>query len=383
MENSDNMIEKNKRIMHNLIIYFSIIMYAFVYKFFVYEKMLKYNEAITSSFLLLLLFLAIWFYGFRKKVNAKYSKPFVIIVLFFTVLYFILTYGIGFATSFLKNSYSLKPLSIFNNIVFLIITIISEELLRFVFIKANKNSKKDIVFVTFLLIILDVFLNVRFDSLTDNYLIFDIISAVIIPSIIKNIMCSYAVYYADYKAPIVYRLITELYMFIVPIQPDLNDYINSMCLLLLPFLIIISMSRQTDENISNKSKSRKKIIKKTDIPFIVIGLLVYCLICGYGPYKLIGIETGSMTPRLNIGDAVIISKNFDVDKLKEGDIVAYKNKDNDLIVHRIIKVNNDQTFITKGDYNNVADRDYVNKEQIKGKVILKIPYIAYPAIMFR
>ena len=98
---------------------------------------------------------------------------------------------------------------------------------------------------------------------------------------------------------------------------------------------------------------------------------------------MIGIETGSMTPNIKIGDAVVIEKKVNLDKLQEGDIVAYLDDKNKVIVHRIIKVNSDNTFITKGDFNNTADSNYVKKEQIKGKVKFKIPYIAYPAIMFK
>ena len=71
------------------------------------------------------------------------------------------------------------------------------------------------------------------------------------------------------------------------------------------------------------------------------------------------------------------------DELKEGDIIASLNKDDILVVHRIIKVNPDETFVTKGDFNNSADVGFVSKEQVKGRVAFKVPYLAYPSIMFR
>ncbi len=383
MKYSDNMIEKSNRFKYNLVIYASILIYILIYIFFVYTKLLAYSEAISASFFAIIFSLSLWFYGVRKNIKTKYNNSFFSIVVIFTLIYFAMTYGIGFTTGFLKNSYSLKPLSIFNNTFFLAIIIILEELLRYNFIKANKDSKKDITLITILLALLDIILTIRYDLIGDNYSLFSTLSSVILPSILKNIMCSYLVYYTDYKATIFYRLLTELYVYIVPIQPDLNDYINSICLLILPFIIIINLSRQTDKKQVVLEEKKQKYIKKIDIPFIVLGIILYCLICGVGPYKLVGIETGSMTPNLNIGDAVLLSKTIDVDKLKVDDIIAYKNKDNVLVIHRIIKINHDHTFITKGDYNNVADREYVKKEQIKGKVIFKIPYIAYPAIMFK
>ena len=289
MEYSDSMKDRFKTEYKNLIVYFSIIIYVLIYKFFVYEKLLKYNESITSSFFLILFVISLILYGFRLKTNKKYRKPFAITFFVFTLLYFAAIYGVGIATGFLNNAYSLKPLSIFHNTFFLIIAIILEELIRFIFIKANKNSKRDIFLITFLLTVLEIIITIRYNDLSSFYSLFKMISINIFPTIIKNIMLSYCTYYDDYKLPIIYRIITELYIYIVPFQPDLSDYLNSICLLLLPFLIIINMARQIDSKVKVEEEKNYKLFKKSDIPFIVVIVLIYCLICGFGPYKLVGI----------------------------------------------------------------------------------------------
>ena len=116
---------------------------------------------------------------------------------------------------------------------------------------------------------------------------------------------------------------------------------------------------------------------------IVIAIIIICMIMGIGPIKLIGIESPSMTPSIKKGDAVIIDKTYNKDKLKVNDVIAYIDKEDKIIVHRIININKDGTFITKGDLNNTSDKEYVKKDQIQGKVILTIPYIAYPSIVLR
>ena len=98
---------------------------------------------------------------------------------------------------------------------------------------------------------------------------------------------------------------------------------------------------------------------------------------------MIGIETASMSPNYNIGDAVIINKYVDKENLKENDVIAYYDDNDRIIIHRIIKVNSDKTYITKGDYNNTSDSKYVNKDDIYGKVILRIPFIAYPSVKLK
>ena len=172
----------------------------------------------------------------------------------------------------------------------------------------------------------------------------------------------------------------ELHVYLIPLAPDLGDWATSIFEIVLPFVILMDYSR----NVYNYNKSAehtfsKNTLKKSDVPFVILTIVIVLLVFGIGPYKMIGIETGSMTPALNVGDAVIISKKYDVEKLEENDIIAYENENGILVIHRIIKENSDGTYITKGDYNNVADTLYVKKEQIKGKVVIRIPYIAYPA----
>ena len=174
----------------------------------------------------------------------------------------------------------------------------------------------------------------------------------------------------------------ELYVYFVPIEPDLNDYLKSVSTLVLPFLIFMISSRIYNIKAEENDKRFNNVVKKTDIPFILFIILFTCLVLGIGPLKIVGIESGSMKPNLNIGDAVIINKLYKVENLKENDIIAYKRGDI-LIVHRIIKVNSDKTYITKGDYNNTSDSKYVNKDDIYGKVILRIPFIAYPSVKLK
>ena len=79
--------------------------------------------------------------------------------------------------------------------------------------------------------------------------------------------------------------------------------------------------------------------------------------------------TGSMEPTLKVNELVFVVK---ADEYKEGDIVVYQ-KDNELIIHRIMLINGDQV-VTQGDNNPVAD-DPVPMGSIKGKMKFSIPFI--------
>lgn len=88
------------------------------------------------------------------------------------------------------------------------------------------------------------------------------------------------------------------------------------------------------------------------------------------PVKLFGfaflvVTTGSMEPEIDAGELIII-KEFD--KYKIGDVVSFIDKDDFLVTHRIIGLN-EEKMITKGDNNNLLDEE-INLNNIKGKVII-------------
>ena len=85
------------------------------------------------------------------------------------------------------------------------------------------------------------------------------------------------------------------------------------------------------------------------------------------------VTTGSMEPVIYGGDLVIV-KTADPSKLKEKDIISFKEGDA-VITHRIIKLTETDgkpAFVTKGDANNVEDGNPVSYSQVEGLYLFKI-----------
>ena len=82
-------------------------------------------------------------------------------------------------------------------------------------------------------------------------------------------------------------------------------------------------------------------------------------------FAFLVVTTGSMEPEINAGELIIIKE---VDKYEIGDIVTFIDKDDFLVTHRIICLN-EEKMITKGDNNNLLDEE-VSLNNIKGKVII-------------
>lgn len=367
-----------------------IILYLFINRFFIIRNALGLSEGITASFSIILLVMSILIFGYRKCSTNRLTDRFFKLIVMSIIIYFTAIYASGLAVGFLNNSYSLKPMSIIDNTFNIIFFTISIEIFRYIFVNSKENygRKGYIYIITFLITLLETNLymsNYAFSSISSS---FKFITITFIPMLVKNAMCSYIVYHSDYRLTLLYRLIMDLYIYVVPLQPDLNDYFMSITAIVLPYIIlmyaarIVEASNQKEKEISIEPQE-KMIVKTSDIPFMIITLALACAILGIGPFKIIGIETGSMTPAIKVGDAVLVNKLYNIENLKEGDVIAYINDENIVVIHRIYKINADETFITKGDYNNGVDSKYVSKEQIQGKIMFKIPFIAYPAIYFK
>ena len=356
-----------------------VLIYIIIHRFVICNYLLKFNECLTSVFCLLLLFLSYKLLGYRKTINNDTNKKITKILIIRLISFFIIYYGIGYVTGFLKNSYSMNILDIINNSVFILVIYLSIELFRYIFISSNKDNHNNIVLLTLVLIIFDANFLIRFDTFKNIETIFSYLIVAFLPCILNNILLSYLTYTTNnFKCSLIYRLVLELYVFIVPIMPDINDLTTSILFLFLPFSLLLSSSKE----VTVKDETIKKG-RKSDYVFIVIILCLIFIVFGIGPFKMLGIETASMTPNYNIGDAVIINKYIDKESLKENDVVAYYDDEGRIIVHRIIKINSDKSYITKGDMNNTADSKYVNPDKVYGKVIFRIPYIAYPAVKLR
>jgi len=81
-------------------------------------------------------------------------------------------------------------------------------------------------------------------------------------------------------------------------------------------------------------------------------------------YFILKVPTESMVPTIKPVSVVIAKK---VESYSVGDIIAYKNSENKIIVHRIVKING-ETVVAKGDNNKECDKAF-NANSIQGKII--------------
>ena len=96
---------------------------------------------------------------------------------------------------------------------------------------------------------------------------------------------------------------------------------------------------------------------------------------GFTPFIIV---SGSMEPKIQTNN-IIITKKVDENEIKEGDIISYKDKENNIIItHRVVGVinmNGQNFYETKGDNNKANDKELVEISRIQGKYLFSIPFL--------
>ncbi len=370
-------IKLNKMLILEIILLIFLLFNSFVFKIA--------NMYVISGIMLPFLILMIVLCGYEKD-NYRYKKDVLLNIIVFLLAYYLITYFLGLFSGFIKSSYSLSLINIIKNTFPVILLIIISELMRYVlFNKTNKNISY-IIFGCLLFVMVDVNTMVHIYDVKTALGMTKMICLVVFPSVTKNIFLTYLTIKVGYKSGIVYRLITELSTYLLPIFPDFGEYIGVLLKTVLPLMIMAKLNNMFNyysvRKIKDSRYNKRKLILYSVITFSLLVIVV--LTSGLFTYQALTIGSGSMSPKIEKGDIIILRsvKKAEVNKIKKGDILVH-NHDNKIIVHRVIKKSNNNgniTFRTKGDHNNAKDSWTVKQDDVIGIVKFRIKWIGMPTV---
>ena len=364
-------MKKSKR---DLLIFISVLFFILLINTFIYNFL---SGLKMSLFLGLALVVFKFIFGFEKS-KFRVTKEVVIDTCVFILIFMLLFYLFGLVINFAKtgNYYTFEGFK--NFILPVVFTSIIREILRYNYLTKSGKDKLLIILSIITFILIDIS-----NAFYNTMRIFKFFALNLLPAISFNLYATYVSRVAGYKSIIIYSLIMRLYMYLIPIIPDANEYFTSLINFLLPIIILyrayLTVRNESDETVP-RDYNKKDYISLAVSAFIVI-LLVY-FSSGYFKYYAVAIATGSMSPTINRGDVVIIKKTKDYEKIENGKVIAY-DYHNHLIVHRLVnKVNVDGKyyFYSKGDANKDEDNYAIEEEMIVGTVSIKIPYLGLPTI---
>lgn len=326
------------------------------------------------------------FFKNEKVVNNKYKRDVSFVVLISTLIYFLLYFTLGYVKGFANNPYDSTLKGIITNLWTFLPMLIIREYVRYYMIN-NCNQKKILwwtLFISLLFVTVDLNLY-KFDTYFKTSLsTIGFIMETLFPSVITNLYLTYICYFAGYKVSVLYALLPQLALYVLPILPDIDWATLSVLNSIVPFFSYIYINYMINQ--MDKTTNRKEV-KTIGLKgwFAMIAVVVIMIMFGLGHFSIqpLVIASNSMAPKIHRGDIVII-KDTPVSEVKKGDIIRYK-MEGYYVVHRVTMINEDEdgkrVFITKGDNNNDIDLYPVKESQYDGIIKFNIPYAGYPTLI--
>ena len=299
----------------------------------------------------------------------------------FTSIFAGLLYGFG------DSPYSFTATSISRNLIYVATALVGMEISRAWLI--NRFSRYNIIPKIVFVSILYTFLSIPLTRITDtgiNLETMQWMNSTFFPAFAESMLASYLAYTAGPIPAIVYRGILQTFTWFCPVLPDPKWMVQALIGTTIPMVGLLIAEKLFSPNIrkiSRKTRSNKGLSSFLWVTTSITVVLMVIFSIGFLGFHPTVIISGSMGPAIDMGDVVVVDEAAP-DSIEEGDVIEFTGKDGTTIVHRIhrIQVESDGTalFETKGDQNDSPDFDLVHPDQIKGKVLYRIPKIGWISI---
>ena len=204
-----------------------------------------------------------------------------------------------------------------------------------------------------------------------------VIGLILFSSIACNLLYNYICIRYGYKPIIIYKLLTVLYIYFIPMLPNVDIFLSSFIGIIFPYFIYLVLeliNSSKSKSMATYRKNKSGIITTSLLATVMI-LIIMLVSCRF-KYGIMVIGSGSMTGAINKGDAAVYQK-YDGQRIDKEDIIIF-NRDDKRVVHRVVaisNINNQVRYYTKGDANTEYDEGYVIKSDIVGIVKFKVVHV--------
>ncbi len=318
----------------------------------------------------------------KRNIVSVYAKKVNIMITFFAIIYLAGFYLMGLHFGYYRPAITFGYTTLIEHIIPIAIIILSSEMLRNILLAQNTKLTKPITYILMVIIDLLIYANIySADTYTE---IIEVIGFALFASLSCNLLYNYISIRFGVIGNIIFRLITILYAYIIPLIPNVYVFFRSILRMIYPYImyLVIEYAFSKERKAVAFETKRNKVIANT-IVLIIIAIMVMLISCQF-KFGILVIGTGSMTGTINVGDAILYEK-YDGEKIEVGDVIIFVQKEVQ-VVHRVVEiknVNGEKRYITKGDANQDRDEGYIIENDIFGTTKLRIPYIGYPTVWIR
>lgn len=318
----------------------------------------------------------------KRKLYSIYQKQSTILMTLIALIYVIVFYLMGFYFGYYQATIKLSIKTLMKYIIPIATTIISSEIIRSILIMEKSKISKILLTISMILIDSLFYVNIYTASTYQNFV--DTLCFIIFAAISSNLLYNYISIKFGYKPNVVFRLITILYVYIIPITPDVNVLIRCFFRVLVPYLIFLLLEYSYSRNNFKRAyENKKRNLITISILIIIMTGIVMLVSCKF-KYGMLVVGSGSMTGTVNMGDAIIFEE-YKKQEIKQGDVILFEAQGRK-IVHRVIEVRSidgQDAYFTQGDANQSPDDGYRKNSDIIGITKLKVKYIGYPSLWIR
>lgn len=268
------------------------------------------REYFSLAYVGVVLFVSLLVYGWKKDQNTlklSATRIVVSVLLFYYILLFLLGIPLGFS----KTLFSTNINQWMEGLIPAFFLTIMMEYLRFLIISSNPFQKKGIYFLTFLLILCNISINANYAALLNGYGIFLFFCVTVFPIIAQETLSSYITYQFGLLPNLIYKLIINLYLYIIPIMTNLGDYLYSAFNVVIPVTLFLALNKSINfrnDTKRNNNNTRRIIEGFVTIPVFSLIAIMVVLVSGIFDYQLIAIASNSMVPVFSRGDAILCEK---------------------------------------------------------------------------
>ena len=347
---------------------------------------------ITSSIILAVFAIVIKLTLKKKESKSLYKKQVAWIMVAFALIYLLAFFLIGM----IKNDFLRQPVifgfkTLYRFIIPLTVSIISSEIMREILISQDgtiriKNLELDISkALTFInMVCVDLMIYIGLYDLTKYDEFLAAIGFVLFASISCNLLYNYISKRYGNTGIILYRMLTILYVYIIPITPNIHIYLQSFFRMIYPYFLYLFLEKSFSKTdfVVSYSDRRKNFLSIT-IMIVVMTAVTMLISCEF-KYGILVIGSKSMTGSINMGDTVVYER-YDDQKISNGQVIIFEQ--NGLkMVHRVVDIqdiNGEIRYYTKGDANEKIDDGYITDKKIIGVTKFRIAAIGYPTLWLR
>lgn len=338
------------------------------------------------------LLVGVWLLGWAKpraREGRLVTTLLVLAALVFQVVWFVF---LGLKLGFVQNVYLWNLKSLGSVFLPVGLAIALEEVFRGQMVAKGHESKGVIVVTVMVLVALELIWVWPIYNTVLAQDVFDLIVVIGVPALLKGCLLTYVAYEYDYRAGVAYRLVMEMPIYILPILPDVSEYLTTMftiaLVLALAFLVVRVHGRKAVEKPGERPEGESKLVWKRyakygGVAVALVAMAVYVgLMSGIFKYHLLAIGSGSMEPNIRVGDMVLVEKTDKYDEIEEGEVLVYQHA-NMVMVHRLVERDErgaNYYFKTQGDANDSEDAWWVEQGDVIGVAKGRIVAFGYPTL---